>query len=255
MAAPRRASERRDPASAFLTREAGRGYQGERMRALALALAAAALGGATPAAGAPSITLNGVNIDGVAGQRFDNCTVVIDEKGNVHIQAKGYAVKASDGPAAAPAAPAAPAVPAAPVASPGLQPRTPAVAYDGRAGRLTRRYFLATEQSVPDGTQYDVAIFINAQWIRELKSAEPQTVMEVTKYLRPGPNRVVLAATKRLSGGGDRKYYTKDVTSKVVIGEGNVGGDHVMIDNPLLEMTRNAAEIDDRTEEFVLEAR
>jgi hypothetical protein len=40
-----------------------------------------------------------------------------------------------------------------------------------------------------------------------------------------------------------------------VVGEGNVGGDHVMIDNPLVEMTRTAAEIDDRTDEYVLEAR
>ena len=42
---------------------------------------------------------------------------------------------------------------------------------------------------------------------------------------------------------------------KVVIGEGNVGGDHVMIDNPLVELTRTAAELDDRTEEHVLVAR
>jgi hypothetical protein len=118
---------------------------------------------------------------------------------------------------------------------------------------LTRRYFLATEQTQPDGTQYDVAIFINAQWIRELRSGEPQVVMEITKYLRPGPNKVVLAAQKRIVG--ERHHHDPGVILKIVMGAGNVGGGHVMIDEPLVEMVRTAAEIEDKTEEFVLEAR
>jgi len=249
-------------AAPFLTREAGRGYEGERMRALALALTAAALGWAGPAAAGPSITLNGVSIDGVTQQRFDNCTVTIDAQGNVHIEAKGYAVKSATPPpqagSGAGLGPTASGPTSAPWAVPAGTPlgtRTASASASEAQGRPSRRYFLATEQTVPGGTQFDVAIFINAQWIREVKSAEPQVVMEITKYLRPGPNKVVLAATKRLAGGGDRKYYTKDVTLKVVIGEGNVGGDHVMIDNPLLEMTRTAAETEDRTEEYVLDAR
>ncbi|HUL61104.1 MAG TPA: hypothetical protein VLU43_17620 [Anaeromyxobacteraceae bacterium] len=242
------------------------------MRALALALAAAALGSAGPATAGPSITLNGVSIDGVTKQRFENCTVVIDALGNVHIEAKGYAVKAAEapppqagsgaglGPAAPPPYSPAAALPPSPYAPAPAPPattggRTATAAASAVPGRISRRYFLATEQTVPGGAQFDVAIFINAQWIREVKSAEPQVVMEITKYLHPGPNKVVLAATKRLAGGGDRKYYTRDVSLKVVIGEGNVGGDHVMIDNPLLEMTRTAAETEDRTEEYVLEAR
>jgi hypothetical protein len=39
------------------------------------------------------------------------------------------------------------------------------------------------------------------------------------------------------------------------VGEGNVGGDHVMIDEPLVLMTRTAAEVDDKVEEYVFEAR
>ena len=54
---------------------------------------------------------------------------------------------------------------------------------------------------------------------------------------------------------GERRYYTRDVWMKVVIGEGNVGGDHVMIDSPLVVMTRTAADTDDRNEEYVVEAR
>jgi hypothetical protein len=215
------------------------------MRTLALALALSALPAVAAASPGPSITLNGVSIDGVTNQKFEGCTVVIDEKGSVHIQAKGYAVRATG-------------VEVAPRPAPAVQPRPPGPAAppDVRAaavpGKLTRRYFLATEHAEP-GPQYDVAIFINAQWIREVKATEGQVVMEITRYLKPGPNKVVLAATKRIQG--ERLSSSRDVTLKVVVGEGNVGGDHVMIDVPLLEMTRTAAELDDRTEEHLVEAR
>jgi hypothetical protein len=208
-------------------------------------LVALALGGAvTPASAAPSVTLNGVAIDGVTGQRFENCTVVIDAQGNVHIQAKGYAVKGA-APAEAPAL-------APPLAGARAPEARPAEARAAPAGKVSRRYFLATEHT-PPGTQYDLAIFINAQWIREVKASEPQLVMEITKYLRPGQNKVTLAATKRIVG--ERLAYGNDVQLKVVIGEGNVGGGHVMIDVPLVETARSAADVEDRTEEFVIEAR
>jgi hypothetical protein len=208
------------------------------MRPFALALAAVALAAAAPAVAAPSITLNGVAIDGVIDQRIENATVVIDAQGNVHIEAKGYAVHAAVDPTAL---------------APTPRPAGPTDAGSTTSpARLTRRYFLATEHAEP-GTQYDLAIFINAQWIREVKAGEPQVVMEITRYLRPGPNKVVLAPTKRLQG--ERLSASRDVSLKVVIGEGNVGGDHVMIDNPLVELTRTAAELEDRTEEHVLVAR
>ncbi len=212
------------------------------MRPLASIVALALAGAAVPTSAA-SVTLNGVNIDGVTSQRFENCTVTIDALGNVHIEAKGYAVK--NGGTSSPGGPG--------TGGNGANGATTRTA-DARppTGKLTRRYFLATEHTAP-GTQYDLAIFINAQWIREVKASEPQLVMEITKYLRPGPNKVTLAATKRIAG--ERLAYGSDVQLKVVIGEGNVGGGHVMIDVPLVETARTAAEIDDKTEEFVVDAR
>jgi hypothetical protein len=215
------------------------------MRPLASIVALALAGGAVPASAA-SVTLNGVNIDGVTGQRFENCTVTIDAKGDVHIEAKGYAVKTGGTSSSADPNARTSATNGAATRAADAGPAKPAT------GKLSRRYFLATEHT-PPGTQYDLAIFINAQWIREVKGTEPQLVMEITKYLRPGPNKVTLAATKRIQG--DRLAYGSDVQLKVVIGEGNVGGGHVMIDVPLVETARTAAEIDDRTEEFVVEAR
>jgi hypothetical protein len=209
----------------------------------------ALLGASAPALAAPSLTLNGVAIDGVTDQKFENCTVVIDAQGNVHIQAKGYAVRSADDTRTPPIEPQQAG------SGGGLSTRS---AGNGAGvtlaapGRITRRYFLAAEQPAP-GPQFDLGIFINAQWIREVKASEASTVIEITKYLRPGQNKLTLAATKRL--GGERLAFTKDVALKVVVGEGNVGGDHVMIDVPLVEMARTAAEMDDRTEEFVIDAR
>ena len=213
------------------------------MRPLALLVAIALTGGAAPASAGPAVTLNGVNIDGVTSQKFENCTVTIDAQGNLHIEAKGYAVKSADagGRTAGNGG-----------AATGGGTATGTGTAGTRAGKVTRRYFLATEHT-PPGTQYDLAIFINAQWIREVKASEPQLVMEITKYLKPGPNKVTLAATKRIAG--ERLAYGSDVQLKVVIGEGNVGGGHVMIDVPLVETARTAAEIEDATEEFVVEAR
>ncbi len=212
------------------------------MRALALALAALAAPPA-PAPG-PKVSLNGINIDGVANQRFENCTVTIDASGNVNIEAKGYTVR----PAGGGAAPALKAIPLAPAAAPAPPPAAGPAALE----KLARRYFLVTEQTRPDGTQFDIAVFINAKWIRELKSQEDQVVAEVTRYLRPGPNKVTLAATKRR---GERKSTSPDVVYRVVIGEGDQGGDHVRIDSPLVDARRTAAEAGDVTEEFTLVAR
>jgi hypothetical protein len=225
-----------------LTRRVVRRYEVERMRPLALSLAAAALVAARPAAAAPSVTLNGVPIDGVTSQTFENCTVVIDDEGDIHIQAKGYAVRSAGGEA-----PRTPVEPAQAGSGGGLQGRP-----DPGARSLSRRYFIATEQT-PPGTQYELGIFINAQWIREVKANEPQAVLEITKYLRPGPNKLTFAATKRIVG--ERLAFGRDVTLRIVVGEGNVGGDHVMIDAPLVETSLSAADVDDKTEEFVIDAR
>ena len=65
--------------------------------------------------------------------------------------------------------------------------------------------------------------------------------MEITRFLRPGPNKLVLAATKRVQE--ERASVSPEVALNVVVGEGNVGGDHVMIDTPLVEARRTAAEV------------
>ena len=172
---------------------------------------------AVPAA-AGSVFLNGVNIDGVTGQTFENCTVTIDEKGNVLIVAKGYEVQ-TEAP----------------------KPRTPPPTTTSPTEPVTKRYFLGTEQPVTGMAQYDVDVFINAVWVKRLASDEPQVVLEVSKYLHKGKNTVHFTATKSMKDG--RKSTTPQHTFVVHLGEGNMGGNNVMIDNELIAYTRTAAEL------------
>lgn len=210
------------------------------MRPPALALAAALAGAAGPASAGPAITLNGVSIDGATGQRFEGATVTIDDRGDVHIEAKGYAARPAGDPAPR----------SAPVAA--LGAAAALAAATTAPARLARRYFLVAEHARP-GAEYDLAVFVNAQWVREVKAGEPQVVLEITRWLNPGPNRVMLAATRR--PGTAAAPAAPGVALRAVVGEGTVGGDRVVIDRPLAELTRTAADAGDRTEEFVVEAR
>jgi len=206
---------------------------------------------------AASVYLNGVRIDGVTNQKFEKATVRIDEKGDVHITAAGYAVRVETAPAPV-APPPAPAVPApaapAPAAPAAATPATPPPAATPEAPpTLTRRYWMVTEQAVPGMSEYDIDLYINSRWIRKLRNNEEQIITEITRHLQPGKNTILLSPHKVVAG--DRKSYSPRHYFKVIIGEGNVGGDNVMIDNPIIKFQRTAADTKDESEEFTLTTR
>ena len=178
-----------------------------------------------------SVYLNGVNIDGLRGQKFEKCKAVrIDDRGDVYLECAGYQVEQ---PAAAAPAPA-PLIPSA------------------LAAAMTKRYWLVSEEKDSASAQYDVDVFVNARFIRKIKAGEPQVVLEITKYLRPGANKVLFAASKR---PGERKSASPASFLKLVVGEGDAGGNTVTIDNPLIESKRTAAETDNVNEEFTIQGR
>ncbi len=173
---------------------------------------------------AGSIFLNGTRIDGVTNQKFEKCTVTIDAKGNVLIDAPGYAVggDATKGQTSTANVPAA----------------------------ASKRYWLIKEENYPGKTQYDIDIYINSVWFKRIHSDDEQVVQEITKYLRPGSNVIHFAAAKNI--GKQRKSFSKQVYMRIIIGEGNIGGNNVMIENPLVQYTRTADETQNFNDEFTI---
>lgn len=222
---------------------------------------------------AGSVYLNGVNIDGLTSQRFERATVRIDEKGNVLIDAPGYKVEVQ--PVAAPVAPQGPSaqlstmpasgvpvtvpitaagqpntastVPAVAVLPAPAPAPTPAPAPVPSAPRITQRYWLVTEQNAPGMTQYDIDLYINSRWVRRLRGDDEQVIAEVTSQLMPGKNVVLLRAHK---AEGTRKSRSASQFFRIILGTGNVGGDKVLIDQPLVSFERTAAQTEDASQEF-----
>ena len=114
--------------------------------------------------------------------------------------------------------------------------------------KLTRRYFLITEQTAPGMTEFDIDVYVNSKWIRKLGNEDGQIYTEITRYLVPGKNTVLLNARKL--SNGSRKSYSPEHLFRVIIGEGNVGGNHVMIDRTVVDFKRTAADQENVSKEF-----
>ncbi len=183
---------------------------------------------ALPAAAKPSVFLNGVNIDGVTNQKFDNCTVVLDAEGNILITAKGYEVQTVTPTEKTP------------------PPTTQKVP-------VSRRYFLVSETNLPGMAQYDIDVFVNSVWVKRISHNDPQNVLEITKHFHQGKNTVHLTATKTMADG--RRSASSQHYLKIIIGEGNIGGNNVMIDNPLIEFRVDASQMQNQSKEFRVKGR
>ncbi len=181
---------------------------------------------------AKSIFLNGVPIDGVTNQTFNNCTVTIDAQGNILITAKGYAVGSPGATAAAQA-----------------QSQTPASA----PATMTQRYWLVTEKAAPGMAQYDIELFVNSKYVRKFLDREEQVYFELTKYLKPGINKLVFVAKKNLAEG--RRSSSPQHYFRIVVGEGDSGGRNIMISRKLVDYKRTALETKDFKDEFTITTR
>ena len=181
---------------------------------------------------AASIFLNGVNIDGVRAQNFEKCRAArVDDKGNVYLDCPGYQAESISGSGAA--------IPTIPVAGASLVP-----------ARLSKHYFLVTEQNDGAAAQYDVDVYVNSKWVRKVRSGDEQIVLDISRYLSPGANKLLFAATKRVPKAAAPTSFVR-----LIVGEGESSGSQVLIENPLLECKRNGAEVDNVNEEFTLQAR
>lgn len=182
---------------------------------------------------AASVFLNGVNIDGVANQTFQNCSVQIDANGNIFITAKGYAV----GGSTATAQPA----PAPNKVVPAPEPT------------MNQHYWLVTEKAAPGMSQFDIELFVNGKFVRKFLDDEEHVVLEITKFLQPGQNKLTFLAKKNL--GTARRSSSPQHYFRVVVGEGESGGRNVMITKKLIDYKRTALETKDFKDDFVITTR
>lgn len=205
---------------------------------------------------AGSVYLNGENVDEVRNIKFDKCSVRIDENGNIFIEAPGYRVKRMEG-AEAPRPPPAPQHPP-PQYQPQYQPQyapppahPPAVAPVApppAPARITKRYWLVSHQTAPGLTEFDIDVYVNAKWVMTLRNSTQQDVVEITRLLVPGQNSVTFEAKKTATG--PRKSFSPDHSFTVVVGEGDAGGDNVMINNPLVTFKKTAADAESSSKDF-----
>ncbi|MBM7115438.1 hypothetical protein [Archangium primigenium] len=215
------------------------------------AIPALALLALWPVAALAEVFLNGQPIGGLTNQTFDKvASVRFDAQGNIHIEAPAYSVRMAPVAAPAPAPAPAPVTPPAPAPA-AVAPPAPAPAPAAtEPARLTRRYWLVTEQSAPGMAEFDIDVFVNAVWVRKLRNSEDQVLLELTRSLTPGKNTVLFMAHKVASS--PRRSESAQHVFKVIIGEGNAGGGKVMIDSPLIRFQRTAAEAEDVSAEFSL---
>jgi hypothetical protein len=176
-------------------------------------------------ASAAGLFINGVQADGIRNTAFHNCDVRVDDNGNVYITAPGYTVTVAGGQAAAPAATPPATVP-------------------------TRRYFLVALAGRPGESQWEIDVFINSTFVRKVSGREPQTMVEVTKYLRVGRNTVHLQAVRNMPYGP--RSSSPQAYVEVVVGEGNQASGALLVNNPIVRYKKTAAEMGAEVKDFAL---
>jgi hypothetical protein len=182
----------------------------------------------TRPADARDVYLNGVKLDSsvvIQPQTFANCDVRIDAKGAIHITARGYKVVPTEAPAAA-------------------TPRPPAGA--------PRKFWLISKQTERGIVQYDVDVFVNEQFVAKVKSIEEPVVLDISRFVSDGENRVRMIAVKNI--GERRSSQSPTDTLEVIIGEGVAGGGTVTVDKVHVNFKRHAGETSNLREDFSFQA-
>lgn len=205
------------------------------------------LGDAAPAL-ARNVYLNGVKLDAsvqMKAQTFTGCDVRIDDAGDVYITAKNVQIVPTDIRPAAPPPPAPPPPPprAAPSPPPPPPPAQTRVSTSG-----DKPVWLISRQTQRGVSQYDVDVFINDQFVTKVRSDDDPVVLDISRWISRGTNRVRMIAVKNM---GDRRVSSSPTdTLEVLMGEGVLGGSTVRVDKVLVSFKRNANETSNIREDF-----
>ena len=153
---------------------------------------------------AGAIYINGIRGDDLREKQFTDCTVRIDKDGNVWIDAPHYSIKVVE-PTATDDAPAPPA---------------------GGVQVAVARYWMVTEDNQSTGNV--VEVFVNGVFARRIRSGDPQLILDVGPWLRPGANEIRMTALPGTPGGGIMHVYLGEGTNN----RGTVKVEKLVVDFP-----------------------
>lgn len=180
---------------------------------------------------AGSVYINGVRADLLPEVTLNDATVRFDSQGNIWIDAPGYRVEVlppaeyAGSRSTSPSAPA-PTPPAAAVAT------VPPVSGASASRVPLATWWLVSEDNASSGQALEVVV--NGTLAKRIASGDPQIILDLAPWLRPGPNTVVITPVPNgAQGGGALVLYA---------GRGaNLSGT-IHLDNPDVVYTRRAAD-------------
>ena len=163
---------------------------------VALALSSGAFAGGT-------LYVNGVRADGLRSFDFRDVGVRIDENGDIWIDAPNYKIEVSGGGAPAEESPVA-------------------------AGT----WWLVTQDN--NSGEHSLQVLVNGELAREIKSGDPQVILDLAPFLKKGDNTILInALPSSTPTGGDLMVY---------IGSGSNNAGTVSMSSPDVVYARGASD-------------
>ena len=191
---------------------------------------------------ASQLLVNGVpigkvelRVQGLEGVTFEKCNnVKVESNGDVKIDCPGYDLKAAAG-----------------AAQPEPEPAKAAAPPASALGKISKHYWLVTSQTQPGATQFDVDLYVNGKWVKRFKNSDSAAVIEISKHLVAGDNKIIFAATKAAE---PRKATSAEAVYKFIIGEGDIVGANLRLDKVDITYQKTAADVENSTDEKSLTA-
>ncbi|MFT6374186.1 MAG: hypothetical protein ACJATT_000247 [Myxococcota bacterium] len=192
---------------------------------------------------AGTVFVNGVDVGDMRGQTFEDCTVVFDSSGDLHISAPGYDIQVQTAPSGSSPTPVSLA-PLTPTSVPVVSNPTPPQQRLPASGQgiADGQWWLVSDDSGSQGHTVDV--FVNGALARTVASGQPQVILDLGPFLVYGANRVHLQAQSSAPSGGPLYVY---------LGRGSNASGTVMMDSPDIQFGLGPSRNGETSRDYTLE--
>lgn len=183
---------------------------------------------------AGSVFVNGVNVDTLRNQTFENCVVTIDSQGNVLVTAPGYQIQVAGSAATTGTTGATTGT----VAS--APPPPPPNPNEGVGS--TGHWWLVTEDNGSQG--HSVEVTIDGTLVKTVKSGDAQVILDIGPFLHMGSNDVHVNSNSVGAAGG---------TMYVYVGTGTNASGTVVLDRPQIQYGLGSSRVGEYARDYVLD--